>query len=156
MPPKSVVHEEKSPYETESEYRARRRKEVKLAKPGSTVNFEPKRIRKAKRKALIRGYVGNKVADVRSGVEDRAEFYKNLRMVKLRRRHIAKEMAGLADMMRGLLTEVQRTGDRHPDFSSPTLHEAHDLVKAAYSSVTVAADDFHLFSRARVYYVKEW
>ncbi|WP_433501830.1 hypothetical protein ACQP1K_29470 (plasmid) [Sphaerimonospora sp. CA-214678] len=118
-------------------------------------NFEPKRVRKAKRKALLRGMVGNTIADVRSEFEDRAEFYKNLRMIKLRRRHVAKEMQVLADMVKGLLSEVQRVENREPDFSAATLHEAHDLVKAAVTSVSVAADEFALFARNRVYYVKE-
>lgn len=134
---------------TSTNTRARPVRAVKSA------NFEPKRVRKAKRKALIRGVVGNAVADVRSELDDRAEFYKNLRMIKLRRRHIAKEMGVLTDMVRALLGEVQRLGNRHPDFTAPTLHEAHDLIKAAYSSTATAADEFRLFSRNRVYYVKE-
>lgn len=118
-------------------------------------NFEPKRVRKAKRKALIRGVVGNMAADVRAGMDDRAEFYKNLRMIKLRRRHVAKEMNSLADMLKGLLGEVQRIADRYPAFTAASLHEAHDLVKSAYTSSSVAADEFALFARNRVYYVKE-
>lgn len=118
-------------------------------------NFEPKRVRKAKRKALLRGMVGNTIADVRSEFEDRAEFYKNLRMIKLRRRHVAKEMQVLADMVRGLFSEVQRVENREPDFSAPSLHEAHDAVKAAVTSTSVAADEFAMFARNRVYYVKE-
>lgn len=124
-------------------------------RPVKGSNFEPKRIRKAKRKALLRGMVGNTIADVRNEFEDRAEFYRNLRMIKLRRRHIAKEMAALADMVKGLFSEVQRVENREPDFSAPSLHEAHDLVKAAVTSVSVAADEFAMFARNRVYYVKE-
>ncbi|MGW5266980.1 hypothetical protein ACWEQG_38905 [Microbispora sp. NPDC004025] len=124
-------------------------------RPVQGSNFEPKRVRKAKRKALLRGTVGNFTADVRSEFEDRAEFYKNLRMIKLRRKHVAREMRSLADMVKGLLGEVQRVEHREPDFSAPSLHEAHDLVKAAVTSVSVAADEFAMFARNRVYYVKE-
>jgi hypothetical protein len=117
-------------------------------------NFEPKRIRKAKRKALVKGTFGNIIADARMAKEDRVEFYRNLRMIKLRRRHLAKEMATLAGMMQGLFGSVQNVGNRHPDFDSRALDEARDVVKEAYSSVSVAADEFQMFSRVRVYYVK--
>ncbi|MEV7014108.1 hypothetical protein [Streptosporangium sp. NPDC051022] len=117
-------------------------------------NFEPKRIRKAKRKMLVRGALGNIVADARMGAEDRAEFYRNLRMIKLRRRHLAKEMATLAGMVQGLVGSVQNVGNRNPEFNARSLEEARDQVKAAYTSVSVAADEFQLFSRVRVYYVK--
>jgi hypothetical protein len=76
-------------------------------------------------------------------------------MIKLRRRHVAKEMHVLADMVKGLMSEVQRLGNREPDFTARSLNEAHDLVKAAVTSVSVAADEFTLFARNRVYYVKE-
>jgi hypothetical protein len=119
-------------------------------------NFEPKRVRKARRKALLRGTVGNIVADARMGAQDRAEFYRNLRMIKMRRRHLAKEMATLAGMVQGLRDSVQNVANRRPDLrDSAVLDEARQLVKAAYTSVSVAADEFRLFSRVRVYYVKE-
>lgn len=117
-------------------------------------NFEPKRIRKARRKALVRGTFGNIIADARMAKEDRAEFYRNLRMIKLRRRHLAKEMATLAGMMQGLLGSVQNVGNRHPEFKARSLDEARDEAKAAFTSVSVAADEFQLFSRVRVHYVK--
>jgi hypothetical protein len=119
-------------------------------------NFEPKRVRKARRKALIRGMVGNAVADVRNEFADRAEFYRNLRMIKLRRRHVAREMHALADMVKGLLGEVQRVENRHPELAGgAAFEEARELAKVAYASVSTAADEFALFARNRVYYVKE-
>lgn len=118
-------------------------------------NFEPKRVRKARRKVLVRGMVGNIVADARMGAQDRAEFYRNLRMVKLRRRHLAKEMATLAGMVQGLRDSVQNAANRRPDLrDSAVFDEARQLVKEAYTSVSVAADEFQLFSRVRVYYIK--
>lgn len=118
-------------------------------------NFEPKRVRKAKRKMLLRGQVGNLVEDVRSEYEDRAEFYRNLRMIKLRRKHVAREMTSLAEMVRALLDEVQRVETRNPDAAGAALDEARELVKTAYGSVSTAADEFKLFARNRVYYIKE-
>ena len=79
------------------------------AKPVRAVtgsNFEPKRIRKAKRKALIRAQFGNMTANVRAAAEDRAEFYRNLRTMKLKRRLIAREMRKLDGMMADLLAGV--------------------------------------------------
>ncbi|MET8341012.1 hypothetical protein [Streptosporangium canum] len=118
-------------------------------------NFESKKVRKARRKLMIRGAVGNVIADARAAKEDRAEFYRNLRMIKLKRRHLAKEMAVLAGMTQGLLGSVQSVGNRRPEMNGGLLDETRDLVKAAYTSVSVAADEFRMFSRVRVYYVKD-
>lgn len=117
-------------------------------------NFEPKRVRKARRKALLRGVIPNAMASARSEWDDRAEFYRNLRMIKLRRRVVAKEMRAMAEMVRGLLTEVTRVQTRHSEMGA-VADEAHELVKVAYGSVSTAADEFALFARNRVYYVKE-
>lgn len=117
-------------------------------------NFEPKRVRKARRKMLVRGALGNIIADANMAREDRAEFYRNLRQIKLRRRHLAREMATLADRTRDLLTSIQHVGNRYPDFKGRSLDEAREEAKAAYTSVSVAADEYRVFSRVRVYYVK--
>jgi hypothetical protein len=164
VPPRiSVVHGEKSPYETESEYRKRRKQEMAndtaAKRPVRVVkgsNFEPKRVRKAKRKALIRGVIGGGLVSLRSEYEDRAEFYRNLRMVKLRRKLLAREMTTLSEMVAGLLGEVQRIDTRNPEAAGPALDEARELVKAAHGSVSTAADEFRMFARNRIYYVKEF
>jgi hypothetical protein len=119
-------------------------------------NFEPKRIRKARRKLMVRGALGNLVADARMAKEDRAEFYRNLRQIKLKRRQLSKEMDKLAGMTEGLLRSVQHTANRHPEFASASrsLDETRELAKAAHTSVSVAADEFRVFSRVRVYYVR--
>jgi hypothetical protein len=117
-------------------------------------NFEPKRVRKARRKLMVRGALGNVLADARMAKEDRAEFYRNLRQIKLKRRQLSKEMDKLAGMTEGLLRSVQHTANRHPDFNARSLDEARDLAKAAHTSVSVAADEFRVFSRVRVYYVR--
>lgn len=119
-------------------------------------NFEPKKVRKAKRKVLLRGLAGNVVADVRTEFEDRAEFYRNLRMVKLKRRVLAKEMTVLAEGLQALRSEVSRVENRYPDFSSGLIDDARDLAKSAYVSASVAADELAVFAMRRVYYVKEF
>jgi hypothetical protein len=119
-------------------------------------NFEPKKVRKAKRKMLLRGLAGNAVADVRTEFEDRAEFYRNLRMVKLKRRKLAKEMTFLAQGLQVLRIEVSRVENRYPDFSSRLIDDARDLTKSAYVSASVAADELAVFAMRRVYYVKEF
>jgi hypothetical protein len=154
-PRESVVHDEKSPYETWSEYHARKRKEVKLVKPVRGANFESKRVRKAKRKALIRGYVGNKIVDVKMEAADRAEFYRNLRLVKLQRRKIAQQMRGLCDQLRALEREVAAVEHRVPTVDLRLVDETHDAVREALKAAVVAADEFFLFSRQKVYYIKE-
>ncbi|UBU19231.1 hypothetical protein [Nonomuraea gerenzanensis] len=138
----------------------KRRKAGEMARSGNvkplrTVNFEPKRIRKAKRKALVRGYVANKVADVRTEMQDRAEFFRNLRIMKMQRRKIAAEMAFLADDLRALQREVASVERRHPTVDLKLVDETHDLVRDALKAASVAADEYFAFSRQRIYYIKE-
>ncbi|WP_329094295.1 hypothetical protein [Streptosporangium sp. NBC_01469] len=127
------------------------------ARPISAVkgsNFEPKRIRKARRKLMVRGALGNVIADAKMAKEDRQEFYRNLRRIKLQRRQLAKEMAVLAGMTQGLIGSVQHIANRYPDFTATSLDEARETAKAAHASVSVAADEFQMFARVRVYYVR--
>jgi hypothetical protein len=125
---------------------------IKVVRGG---NFEPKRVRKAKRKALIRGYLANKVADVRTEMQDRAEFFRNLRLIKLQRREIAAEMSFLAEDLRALSREVGAVEQRYPAVDLKLVDEAHDLVLDAIKSASAAASDWFAFSRQRVYYIKE-
>lgn len=184
MPPRqSVVHDEKSPYETWSEYDKRRgvpheaqrrseswsdydkRRKAEMAttatrtrRPVRVVkgaNFEPKRVRKAKRKALVRGYFANKKADIRTEMADRAEFFRNLRAMKMQRRKIAHEMRVLADQLRALERDVANVEHRHPTVNLAVVDQTHDVVHDAVKAATVAADEFFVFSRQRMYYVKE-
>jgi hypothetical protein len=155
MAPRSVVHDGKSPYETDWAYHERKRKKAQVGTPVRGANFEPKRVRKAKRKALVRGYVSNKVADFKAEMADRAEFFRNLRMMKLQRRKIAHEMRVLADQLGALQREVGSVEHRHPTVDLRVVDETHDLVREALKAATVAADEFFTFSRQRIYYVKE-
>lgn len=182
MPPReSVVHEGRSPYETEAQYRARtgkkaggwtrervpvtdarlRNSRLRAPRPVDkngvvkTANFEPKRVRKAKRKALIRGYLGNVALDVRSEFADRAEFYRNLRFMKVKRRMIAKEMRRLDMLVTEMTGAVRHLENRYPDFHSSALDETQELCRAARVAVSVAADEWQAFAARRVlYYVK--
>jgi hypothetical protein len=140
-----------------------RLKAVKAAsgrgRPVKGANFVPKRQRKAARKKLVReysihGWAANKVDEVKAGARARADFVRNLREVKVRRRKIAAEMAALADMVSGLYRETNRIGDRVRDVDSGYLNEALMTVKAASASVGAVADEFHVFSRARVWYTE--
>lgn len=130
-------------------------REVRYKKaPLEGANFAPKRERKQIRKSLIRAYVSNKVGEARVGAQERAEFYRNLRQIKLRRRKIAQEMAVLADMVGGLGREVHRVADRHREVDSSYLEEANSLVKVAMGSIAAASDEFWSFSRARVWFTE--
>jgi hypothetical protein len=177
-----VVHDEKSPYETWSAYDKRRGVPHRAPRPSESFsdydkrrkkemanatrqrppvraveewNFEPRNKRKAKRKALIRGYVGNKIADVKMEAADRAEFYRNLRLMKLQRRKIASEMRVLCDQLRALAREVGNVEHRIPTVDLRVVDETHDAVKDALKAATAAADEWFVFSRQRVYYFKE-
>lgn len=118
-------------------------------------NFEPKRVRKAKRKAMLRGHLGNVRANVRASAEDRAEFYRNLRTMKVKRRLIAREMRRLDQLVAELLQGVQHFANRYPEFRPTSLEDALGLCKAARVSASVAADEWAAFAARKVYYVKE-
>lgn len=118
------------------------------------VTFMSKRERKRVRKSLVRGYVSNKVSDWKVGARDRAEFYRNLRHVKVARRQIATEMVGLAELVGQLRREIDRVYDRVPNVDTRYVGEAEALAKAADASVQGAAGDFYTFSRRRIWYTE--
>jgi hypothetical protein len=124
-------------------------------RPAEGTNSQPKRVRKAKRKALIRGTVGNAVMEVKTEYADRAEFYRNLRVMKIKRRLIAREMVRLDQLASELMGGVQHLAHRYPDFTASSFDDALALCKEARVSVSVAADEWSAFARRRVYYVKE-
>jgi hypothetical protein len=119
-------------------------------------NFQSKRQRKAARKALMRGWAPNAVADWRVKSRERAEFYRRLREMKMRRRKIATEMVVLASMVTGLRREVTRLGDRNEDvIDTRVLDETLGKVKTGEAAAATAADEFMLFSRRKIYFVEE-
>lgn len=134
-------------------------KKVSTLRPAAGSNFQPKRERKAARKKLIskksvRGVLTNKVADARLAAAERAEFYRNLRQMKMARRKIATEMATLATMVAGLQREARRVMDRYSDVDAGLVEEAVHIVKQANAAVSTAADEMYTFSRRRVYFTQ--
>ncbi len=134
-------------------------KKVSTLRPAAGSNFQPKRERKAARKKLIskksvRGTLTNKVADARLSAAERAEFYRNLRQMKMARRKIASEMAVLATMVEGLQRETRRVMDRYNDIDLGLVEEALHIVKKANAATGTAADEMHAFSRRRVYFTQ--
>jgi hypothetical protein len=116
-------------------------------------NFETKSQRKARRKRQVAAYLANRVVDAQLGVKDRAGFYRRLRQVKLRRRAIAKEMLRLSVYVDGLRREVGRVDDRGWLPGNPRLvDECQALTREAAAGVGVAAAEFEIFSRSRIYY----
>lgn len=134
-------------------------KKVSTLRPAAGANFQPKRVWKAERKKLIskkslRGALTNKVADARLAAAERAEFYRNLRQMKMARRKIATEMATLATMVAGLQREARRVMDRYSDVDAGLVEEAVHIVKQANASTATAADEMYTFSRKRVFFTQ--
>jgi len=123
-------------------------------------NFETKRARKARRKRQVTAFLANRAVDARLGLEDRAAFYRRLRMVKIRRRLIAKGMEQLAVLVSSLRREVVRIDDRGWALMRETddrgaqklVDETAELTREADIAVGVAAAEFYAFSRARIFY----
>lgn len=122
---------------------------------GARDNFSSKRARKAYRKGVIRGFGANITSDIRNAHRERMEFYRNLRTLKMRRRKIAKEMHALSQMVEYMAREVDRADERLPGGYGEYAERALGAVKEARKSVVVAADEFEMFSRQRVYFRKE-
>lgn len=134
-------------------------KNVSSIRPVKGANFTPKRVRKAERKKLIRkwsmrGALSNRVADARLSAAERAEFYRNLRQLKLRRRSIATEFATLAGLVAGLQRDAQRVMDRYTDVDVGLVEEALHVIKQANASTATAADEMQAFSRRKVYFTQ--
>ena len=143
------------------------RRTAASGRPVRDANFLPKRERKVIRKGLIRAALSNRVAEARVGAAERAEFYRNLRLMKVRRRAIAKEMFVLVAMVDGLTRQVDRVGDRldHRPTQTPeeqaaekalvaAVDEALDAGQAAERAVSAAAGEFQEFSRRKIYYTQ--
>ncbi len=136
-------------------------KKVTTLRPAAEgANFQPKRVRKAQRKKLIskRSLVGdirNKAVDARLTARERAEFYRNLRQIKLSRRKISKEMATLSLMVHGLQRDIRHVSDRYYHVVDVGLiDEAMHIAKQANAAMAAAADEMQAFSRKRVYFTQ--
>lgn len=150
---------------------AQRKPPVKAVprKPVAGANFVPKRERKRVRKSMVRAYLANRVAEVRVGAAQRAEFYRNLRMMKLRRIEIAKGMVVLSAMVDALQSRLESLGDRIEGSVAPTrtedermvlkqllatADETADLARSAGVAVSTAAAEFWMFAKRRIYYTE--
>ena len=147
--------------------RRRVREARNAGRPLRDANFLPKSQRKQVRKGMVRAYLANKVSEVRQEQENRAEFYRNLRVLKQNRQIIAREMAKLCEMVNGLKGVTVRVNDRlqfirfRGDEAQSFIRElqaAADDADAAMCHATiiavVAAQEFAVFSKKRVYYAE--
>lgn len=132
----------------------RRMRPPRTGRPAREANFLPKRERKQVRKSMVRAYLANRISEARVGRQDRAEFYRNLRYMKIRRRQIAQQMQVLGDLLEGLYREVGRVPDRYPDADLKLADEAEGLAARAAVAVETAAVELHAFARRRIYYTE--
>src|SRR5687767_8907502 len=142
---------------------ARVRKAAASGRALQDANFLPKRERKAIRKGLVRAALANRVADIRIGAAARAEFYRNLRLMKMRRILISKQMFVLEEMVSGLNRKLDRTADHLSRGSVRTAEEklalsvADDALGAgqvAERAVWQAAGEFSMFAKRKIYYTE--
>jgi hypothetical protein len=124
------------------------------AKAVPAANFASKRERKRVRKSMVRAALANWVATKRGEAAERAEFYRNLRRLKLRRIEIAKAMRVLAIGVEGLQQQLRRVEDRNPSFDLKVLDEALDLGRAAVGSTEAAASEWELFAKRKIYFTE--
>lgn len=134
--------------------RGRVRKAAASGRPLRDANFMSKRERKAVRKGMVRAYLSNRIAEAREGAADRAEFYRNLRYMKIRRKTIAKEMRTLAEMVMAVQQPLRRIEDREPDADLRIVDEALALTRSAAAATDSAAVEFDMFARRRIYYTE--
>jgi hypothetical protein len=103
---------------------------------------------------MVRAAMSNWVAEKRVAAAERAEFYRNLRQMKLRRIQIAKGMRALAISVEAMQQQLRRVEDRNPTFDLKVLDEALDLGRAAVGSTEAAASEWELFARHRIYFTE--
>lgn len=124
------------------------------AKAVPAANFASKSARQRVRKSMLRAAVSNWAAEKRMSAKERAEFYRNIRRMKLRRRMIASGMRDLAISVEAMQQQLRRVEDRHPDFDLKILDEALDLGRAAVGSTNAAAAEFELFAKRKIYFTE--
>jgi c-di-GMP-related signal transduction protein len=130
-------------------------------------NFTSKSERKRIRKSMIRAYVSNRVAEVRTGAAARAEFYRGLRQMKERRILIARQLGLLASMtdaaaskastLGALVDNVEAKTPAHKKIVNDLYSSADQTVsagRAAAASVDGAAGEMAAFAKRRIYYTE--
>ncbi len=114
-------------------------------------NFRSKRERKQYRKGLIQGALKNKVADIQVGARQRAEFYANLRRMKLKRHEIAREFTVLADTVTDLQRDLRKAADRKA-VDPREVEEALAAVLKVRSNVGTVAEDYQRLAHKKIYF----
>jgi hypothetical protein len=122
-----------------------------------TYNFQTKRQRKQFRKSLVRGYISNKLVDKSIARESRAQFYRNLRVIKQRRITIAKEFSLLSDVLHELEADLNQFQRRlaQSDLDHYLAESSLVLTRKAYAAVSAAAAELKGFSHRKVWYTED-
>lgn len=134
-------------------------------RPSPRSNFTSKSERKRIRKSMIRAYVSNKVADVRSASAARADFYRRLRQMKERRILVSRQMGVLASMVDSASSKASTLPalidnlDAKTPAQKKVLNDLYTSVdetvsagQAAAKSVSGAAEEMAAFAKRRIYY----
>lgn len=134
---------------------------AETGKPLRGVNFSSKSARKAARKKLVRaamrtGGVRNTIANARHNAalkhRDKQDFYRKLRLIKMRRHKVADRMQEVATSLNGLAGGVRRASAR-TRMADPAMVELTGmLVAEAVRSTDKVAADLRSFARKRVLY----
>ncbi|MFD4677008.1 hypothetical protein ACFWNN_45345 [Lentzea sp. NPDC058450] len=124
----------------------------KVSKTGKAVkgaNFKNKRERKAYRKTL-RQVIANKAANKALDKEEKKEQFRKIKLVKLRRRKIARDWLRLLEAVQALASEVGRVPDRIPGADPRFYGVASSFANDAAKAVAEKADQYAAFSRKDV------
>jgi hypothetical protein len=122
---------------------------AKTGRPVKGANFGSRSERKAYRKSL-RSMVSNKIVDKQLNRKEKQEYYRKLRLVKLRRRKIAHEFRVLVEFLTALERQVARVHTRVPAANPAVVDAAVRLISHAVKAASETAGDFEAFSRRSV------
>jgi hypothetical protein len=111
--------------------------------------FQSKAKRKAHRKTLRAG-LANRRADKAISKESKAEFYRNLRIMKQRRYEIHKMVAHLDTLLAGASREALRVGDRVAGLETSAALTSV-VVSQARKHARSVAGDVGKFARQSIY-----
>jgi hypothetical protein len=134
---------------------------AETGKPLRGTNFSSKRARKAARKKLVRaamsgGGVRNTIANARHNASikhrDKQDFYRKLRLIKLRRHKVADRMQDVVMELNGLAGGTRRASAR-VRMADPAMVELTGmLIAEAIRAADKVSADLRGFARKKVLY----
>lgn len=113
-----------------------------------------KSARKAARKAAIRA-AGKTIVTVTTVAKTRRDWLRRLRVIKLKRREIVKDMQVVTDAIDNTIDALHRHHVRSAISNGELCDEAIRLLHKARRTATEMVDGYRAFAKRRIYVIEE-